>query len=153
MSDVDIRANLNANQILYDWSHGNPTVNYYQDLFTGEMLSWPNVPFQLAKDAGVKLDKVLAEQEASKTRESATLVALKALADAIAAGGGSIEVATILEAIEAEGEASRTQAADQHQAEMAELNRIHAEQLAAKNAEIAGLQAELSNLNTTKKPS
>jgi hypothetical protein len=60
-------------------------------------------------DNGTKLDKLLAGQAASAAREIASGRAIEALASAITAGGGNVETAPIIAAIEAA--AADTQAA------------------------------------------
>lgn len=78
---------------------------------------------------------LLAAATADETRDRTMLAAIQALA-----GAGGPEAAPIVNAIKAEGEATRALVEQRHQVEMAELRR-------AFDAEKAGLQAELDRLN------
>jgi len=92
-------------------------------------------------DLGTKVNALVAAAAADETRDRAALAAIAALANA-----GGVDAAPIIAAIRGEGEASRTLMVEQHQAEMASLQKLHEQQLAAKTAEIAALQAELAAL-------
>ncbi|GIH07505.1 hypothetical protein Rhe02_55720 [Rhizocola hellebori] len=85
--------------------------------------------------------QLLASQAESATRESSMLAAIRALAE-----GGGVEVAPIVDAVRAEAQATRDLVEQRHQSEMAELTRLHAEELATT---VAGLQAQLDALRTT----
>ncbi len=90
-------------------------------------------------------DEFRAFRAQEETRDAVTLAAIQALS----AGGGNIDTAVILERINAQANATRDLVEQQHAAEMAELSRIHAAQMAEKQAELAGLQAELDRLNAS----
>jgi len=92
-------------------------------------------------DLGTKVNVLVAAAAADETRDRAALAAITALATA-----GGVDAAPIVAAVKAEGEASRTLMTEQHQAEMASLQKLHEQQLAEKTAEIAALQAELAAL-------
>lgn len=77
-----------------------------------------------------------AARAAEETRDRTTLAAIQALA-----GNGGPEVAPIVAAIKAEGEATRAQFEQAHQAELAE-----------RDARMAGLQAELDRLRAGATP-
>ncbi len=86
-----------------------------------------------------QLDRLEAAAAADATRDAATHAAVTALADAIKAGGGSIETGPILARIDSEAAATRALVEQTHQAEMAQLRRGY-------EAELAGLRAELERL-------
>lgn len=75
--------------------------------------TWSTVT-QLAKDVAVA-------NAADATRDAAAAAAIKALGDALAAGGGSVDSAAVIAAVRAEADATRDLVEQVHQAEAEEL--------------------------------
>jgi hypothetical protein len=88
---------------------------------------------------GVAALRAAAAEDA--TRDAAALGAINALTDVIRAGGGSVEDAAIIGAVQNEAALVRQLVEQRHAEEMAALQAEHAEQ-------IAGLQAQLDALRT-----
>lgn len=112
-----------------------------------------NDPNARPAPAGVPLHdgikKLLAYAAADETRDAATTAAVNALSELVRAGGGNVEVAPILERITAEATITRATVELRHQEEMAQLARLHQAQLDGRDAELAGLRAELERLTAT----
>ena len=133
-----------------DWDHlrwrvwdgvvnGSDTATGPTDLAGKQPIWLPRAIKALAAD-------VRAGFAADATRDAATAAALKAISDAIAAGGGNLEIAPILARIDERTAEVRADVEQRHQAEMAELEQLHTLALVERDAELASLRAELDRL-------
>lgn len=73
------------------------TISMQDNVVAGE----PNLLVQKIKAMDGKLDLLLAEAASDRTRDAALAVAVQALAEQIATGGGSVDVAAIVNAVNA----------------------------------------------------
>lgn len=88
------------------------------------------------------IKQLVAAAAADETRDKALMAAIQALAS----GGTSIDTTAVIEAARAEGQATRELVEQRHQVQVAKLNETHAEILRERDAELAGMRAELDAL-------